>query len=60
VATPLDWAELSDRRTRADRWTLRTVIKRLERDGDPWEQIADQGQRLGPARRRLADALAES
>jgi bifunctional non-homologous end joining protein LigD len=60
VATPLDWAELSDRRTRADRWTLRTVIKRLERDGDPWEQIADQGHTLGPARRRLADALAES
>jgi bifunctional non-homologous end joining protein LigD len=59
VATPLHWEELSDRRTRADRWTLGTVRKRLERDGDPWERIADHAQTLGPARRRLADALAE-
>jgi bifunctional non-homologous end joining protein LigD len=59
VATPLDWEELADRRTRADRWTIRTVLQRLERDGDPWERIAENPQTLGPARRRLADALAE-
>jgi bifunctional non-homologous end joining protein LigD len=59
VATPLHWEELAERRTRADRWTLRTVVKRLERDGDPWEDIAANAQTLGPARRRLADALAE-
>src|SRR5437588_773647 len=36
VATPLDWEELDDRSTRADRWTLVSVPKRLDRDGDPW------------------------
>jgi bifunctional non-homologous end joining protein LigD len=59
VATPLQWDELSDPATRADRWTIRTVIQRLERDGDPWERIGEDAQTLGPARRRLADALAE-
>jgi bifunctional non-homologous end joining protein LigD len=59
VATPLDWEELADRRTRADRWTLRTIMKRLDADGDPWADIAADAQTLGPARRRLADALAE-
>src|SRR5581483_7755105 len=36
VATPLHLDELEDSRTRPDGWTLRTVLKRLERDGDPW------------------------
>ena len=59
VATPLHWDELSDPATRADRWTIRTVIERLERDGDPWGRIGEDAQTLRPARRRLADALAE-
>jgi bifunctional non-homologous end joining protein LigD len=59
VATPLRWEELSERGTRADRWTLSELLRRVERDGDPWEQIAARPQTLGEARRRVADALAE-
>jgi bifunctional non-homologous end joining protein LigD len=59
VATPLHWEELEDARTRADRWTLASVPKRLERDGDPWREIGRHPQRLTAACRRLEQALAE-
>jgi bifunctional non-homologous end joining protein LigD len=36
VATPLHWDELADRRLRSDRWTIRTIGRRLDSDGDPW------------------------
>ena len=39
VATPLHWEELDDAALRPDGWTLRTVLGRLERDGDPWAGI---------------------
>jgi bifunctional non-homologous end joining protein LigD len=54
VATPLHWEELSDRRTRADRWTIKTIGRRLEVDGDPWKDIAASPVTLTQARRRLA------
>jgi bifunctional non-homologous end joining protein LigD len=40
VATPLRWEELDDAALRPDRWTLRSVLDRLERGGDPWADIA--------------------
>ncbi len=36
VATPLEWDELADRRLRAQRWTIRTV---LDRDPGVWSTI---------------------
>jgi bifunctional non-homologous end joining protein LigD len=59
VATPLHWDELEDSRTRADRWTLRSVPERVERDGDPWKDIGRHAQTLTSARKRLAEALSE-
>jgi bifunctional non-homologous end joining protein LigD len=59
VATPLHPEELADRDTRPDRWTLRTVAERLERDGDPWARIGNGAQAIGAARRRLEQALEE-
>ncbi len=59
VATPLHWDELTDTSTRADRWTMPDVVRRLQRDGDPWSAIGEHAQTLGQARRRLASALAE-
>lgn len=56
VATPLDWEELSDARTRANRWTIKTITRRLERDGDPWRKIREHPASLTRARREL-DAL---
>jgi bifunctional non-homologous end joining protein LigD len=55
VATPLRWQELSEPTTRPDRWTLRTLPDRLERDGDPWDDIDAHPQALGAARRRLRE-----
>lgn len=60
VATPLRWEELDEAQTTAARWTLASVPERLERDGDPWSEIAENPQTLTSARRRLAEALAES
>jgi bifunctional non-homologous end joining protein LigD len=59
VATPLHWGELSEAATLPDRWNLSTVLARLERDGDPWQDIGRHAQTLTEARRRLQQALAE-
>jgi bifunctional non-homologous end joining protein LigD len=40
VATPLAWDELESPDLHPRRWTLATVPERLERAGDPWEEIA--------------------
>jgi bifunctional non-homologous end joining protein LigD len=53
VATPLWWEELSDTSTRPDRWTLRTLPRRLEREGDPWADIGSAARSLGGPRRRV-------
>lgn len=37
VATPLRWEELGDKRLRPDRWTVRTIARRLDDAGDPWD-----------------------
>jgi bifunctional non-homologous end joining protein LigD len=59
VATPLRWEELSERTTRPDRWTLRTVPNRLQQEGDPWDAIRSNAGTLGAPRRRLQKLLAE-
>ena len=40
VATPLRWEELDDGALRPDGFGLRAALGRLERDGDPWADIA--------------------
>jgi bifunctional non-homologous end joining protein LigD len=59
VAMPLDWGELANRRLVPERFTLKTVPRRLKRRGDPWHEMARQAHALGRARRRL-DELQES
>lgn len=56
VAAPIAWDELEDRRMHPQRFTVRTVLERLESDGDPWHGIGRTGASLGAARKRL-DAL---
>jgi bifunctional non-homologous end joining protein LigD len=60
VAAPLHLEELNAAGTRADRWTLRTVVERVEREGDPWAEISKRGRDLGAAGRRLQEALQEA
>ena len=46
VATPLAWEELSDRRLRPDRFTVRNLGARLDERGDPWRGIGRRGRAL--------------
>ena len=57
VATPLRWEELNDPALGSQRYNLRNVLARLEREGDAWRGMARRRQGLGAAARRL-DALA--
>jgi bifunctional non-homologous end joining protein LigD len=58
VATPIAWGELSDSKLRAERWTVKSVLKRLRSKGDPWADIASFARGLSRARKRL-DALVD-
>ncbi len=53
VATPIAWDELSDSKLRPDRWTVKTVLRRLRSKGDPWADIASYARGLSRARKRL-------
>jgi bifunctional non-homologous end joining protein LigD len=46
---------LSKTATRPDRWTLRSIPDRLERDGDPWRDIEASARALDEPWRRLRD-----
>jgi bifunctional non-homologous end joining protein LigD len=46
VAVPLRWEELSDRRLKPDRWTVRNVVDRVEMEGDPWQGMARRSRAL--------------
>lgn len=54
VATPIGWDELEDRRMHPARFTLRTVLRRLERGLDPWRDFRRRARGLARARRALA------
>ena len=53
VATPIEWDELSNSRLRADRWTVKTVLRRLAAKGDPWADMQAHARGLSAPRRRL-------
>ncbi|MDQ3587064.1 MAG: non-homologous end-joining DNA ligase [Actinomycetota bacterium] len=55
VATPIHWEELLERRLTPGRWTVSSVFERLDRDGDPWVDIARAARPLGEPGRRLAN-----
>jgi bifunctional non-homologous end joining protein LigD len=60
VATPLRWPELEKSSTRPDRWTIASVPRRLERDGDPWDDLAGRPATLTRPRKLLDEAIRES
>jgi bifunctional non-homologous end joining protein LigD len=53
VATPIEWDELSDSKLRPDRWTVKTVLRRLAAKGDAWEDIQSHARGLAGPRRKL-------
>jgi bifunctional non-homologous end joining protein LigD len=46
VAMPIEWDELSDRRLRPDRWTVRDAADRVRSDGQPWKTIGRRARKL--------------
>jgi bifunctional non-homologous end joining protein LigD len=46
VAAPLRWDELSEARLRPDRWTVETIGKRVEAEGDPWRGMGRRSRAL--------------
>ena len=51
VSTPIAWEELDDRRLRPDRWTLRTIGRRIRDVGDLFLPVLAADQDLPPADR---------
>lgn len=54
VATPLDWSELKSPKLRADTFTTKTALKRL--NDDPWADWNKKAGSLKGALKRLPDA----
>ena len=46
VSVPIAWDELDDPDLRPDRWTIRTVLDRLEERGDPFQALLGVEQDL--------------
>lgn len=55
IATPLDLAELGDRRLDPQRWHLKNILRRLGRKHDPWADIARHATGAGRAHRALRE-----
>ena len=58
VATPIEWDELSDSKLRPDRWTVRSVLRRLAARGDAWADIASFARGLSRPSKRLSASAA--
>ncbi len=53
VAAPLDWEELGDAGLTSRTYTIRNILKRIEKTGDPWKNIQRHAQSLEPYRKKL-------
>jgi bifunctional non-homologous end joining protein LigD len=52
VAAPLFWQELDDPEMGAQRFHIRNIFQRLEKDGDPWKNMERRARSLEQYRRR--------
>jgi bifunctional non-homologous end joining protein LigD len=50
VSAPIDWDELDDPDLRPDAFTIRTVVDRVEANGDLFRDVLDEPQSLPPLR----------
>ena len=53
VATPLDWSEVEDRSLRPSRFTIGSILDRLEQADDPWKDLRRRRRSLSQAHKRL-------
>jgi bifunctional non-homologous end joining protein LigD len=54
VSVPLAWSELKKKNLRSNSFTIRTVLKQLDKVPDPWADFWKSGVSLADTRRRLA------
>ena len=59
VATPIEWEELSKSDLRPDGWTIRTVLRRLRKQGDPWADLDANARGISAPGKRLRALRAE-
>jgi bifunctional non-homologous end joining protein LigD len=57
VAVPLDWDELSDARLHSQRFNMKNIFRRIEKDGDPWKSIRRHPQAIDRAQEKLERML---
>lgn len=53
VAMPLDWGEVEDRRLDPRAWSIKTAVRRVSKEPDPWKGWRRRARSLNRARRRL-------
>src|SRR5579859_3286075 len=53
VATPVEWDEIKAQKFTSQRYTIKTVFKRLKAEGDAWKGIDKHTQSLTVARKKL-------
>jgi bifunctional non-homologous end joining protein LigD len=46
VSAPIHWDELDDPRLRSDKFTIRTILKRVATEGDPFRDVLHTAQKL--------------
>src|SRR5690242_6032551 len=46
VSAPIEWDELDGRSLPPDRWTIRTILDRVEERGDLFRAVLGPGQKL--------------
>jgi bifunctional non-homologous end joining protein LigD len=57
VAAPLDWDELSDARLHSQRFNMKNIFRRIEKDGDPWKSMRRHPQAIDRAQEKLEKML---
>lgn len=59
VAAPIDWKEVADAKLISQRYTIKTILKRLDKKGDPWEDFFTAGNSLARLKRKLKASAAK-
>ncbi len=46
VATPISWDEAFDKQLKSTQYTIHTIFEKLDKEGDPWEQMMKHKQSI--------------
>ena len=57
VAAPVKWEELVHKDFNSKKYSIKTILKKVEKDGDPWEGIDKQKQSLTKAMNKMNELM---